>query len=416
MTRYFHETLSSGVEFAAEPLPDRRTVSLEIRILTGSANEPADKLGLTHLVEDTLDKGTATRSGRALSDAFDALGIRRAGWTGREAVGVACTLLPDVLDDGLALITELLRTPAFPPDACAVAVELALQELHSLEDDPGELADRLLSQKAYGPLLGRHPLGEEATLKTVTPDDIRSHWRSQFSARRMQVSCCGPIDAQRVADRIDSLFTGFGDATDDGRTPCRPVFAPSRTHLQRDFEQVQIGIGFPGASLTHVDYPVQRVIIGILSDGMSSRLFSEVREKQGLAYSVSAWDEYPRGAGMLFLHASTTPERCDKTYNTLLREIDRIGEDVTDAERERAIKGILARTATRGDITRAHTSELAADLFHRGRPVPIEEKLAAVRAVTIDDIRRYLTDYKRDALAVVTLGPRALEGSSDHGR
>lgn len=410
MTDYVHQMLPCGVEFAAEPLPDRRTVSFEIRVLSGSANEPADKLGLAHIVEDTLDKGTATRTGRALSDAFDALGVRRSGWAGREAIALSCTLLPDVLDDAIALLAEMIRTPSFPEDACGVAVELALQELHSLEDDPGELADRLLAQKTYGPVLGRHPLGEEATLKTITPDDIRAHWSSQFSAGRMQLACSGPIDSDRVAKRVDELFAGLGSVTREGRRPFEVQFAPSRTHVQKDFEQVQIGIGFPGAPLTHTDHAVQRVIIGILSDGMSSRLFSEVREKQGLAYSVSAWEEYPRGAGMIFLHASTTPERCDKTYATLLREIDRIGEDVTDAERERAIRGIVARTATRGDITRAHTSELAADLFHYGRPVPIEEKLDRIRAVAIDDIRRYLATYKRNALSVVTLGPRALEG------
>lgn len=410
MSQYFHETLPSGVEFAAESMTDRRTVSLEIRVLSGTADEPIDKLGLARIVEDTLDKGTAAHNGRALSDAFDALGIRRSGWTGREATGVTCTLLPDVIDDGLALIAELIRTPTFPADACRVAVELALQELHSLEDDPGELADRLLSERTYGPILGRHPLGDAETLKSITPDDVRRHWSSQYAAGRMQISCCGPIDAGRVAARIDSLFTGFGDARPTGRSSFAVAFAPSRTHVQKELEQVQIGIGFPGAALSHPDYPVQRVIIGILSDGMSSRLFSEVREKQGLAYSVSAWDEYPRGAGMIFLHASTTPERCEKTYTTLLREIDRIGEDVTDAERSRVIKGIVARTATRGDITRAHTAELAGDLFHYGRPVPIEEKLDAVRAVTIGDIRRYLNTYKRNALSVVTLGPKSLEG------
>lgn len=406
----FHKTLPSGVELAVDPMPDRRIVSFEFRLLTGTAYEPAELLGLARLTEEVMDKGTARKTGRQLSDAFDAIGAQRNSWTGREGTGFTLTLLPEHLEAGLDLIAEWIREPAFPEDACRVAVDLARQEIDALEDDPGDLADRMLTAKTYGSRLGRHPLGTRETLERIGPDEIRAHWASQFAAARMQVSAAGAVDPDRLAALLDARFAGFGPAAPDGRDRFDVEFAPGRLHEHKDLEQVQIGISFPGVPLTHDDFPAQRVIIAILSDGMSSRLFSEVREKQGLAYSVSAWDEYPRGSGMLFMHASTKPERCNRTYETLLREIDRLADDVTEAERARAIKGIVARTETRGDLTRAHTAELAADLFHYGAPRPLEEKLNAIRAVTRADITRYLESHKRDALAVVTLGPRDLEG------
>jgi predicted Zn-dependent peptidase len=408
MTRYFHRRLSNGVEFAAEPMPERRTVAMELRMLTGMADEPPEMLGLAHLLEQTIDKGTAKRDGRALSDAFDAIGARRNSWAGRECIGFTCTVLPERVAEALELHAEMIRSATFPEDACHVAVDLALQEIKSMEDEPGELADKLLTRQAYGPVLGRHALGEPETLRSIAPEHIRSHWSSHFAAGRLLAAVAGPIDVERVADQLERLFADFGEAAPRGREPFAVEFSPVRTHCHKELEQEQIGICFPGVGLVHDDFPVQRVIIGVLSEGMSSRLFTEVREKQGLAYSVQAWHESPRGAGMIHMHASTTPERCDKTYATLLREVDRLGEDLTDAERERTIAAIVARTETRGDITRAHCAELANDLFHYGHPVPIEVKLDAIRRVANADIRRFLNTHPRDRLSVVTLGPKEL--------
>ncbi len=149
-------------------------------------------------------------------------------------------------------------------------------------------------------------------------------------------------------------------------------------------------------------------MLEILSGGMSARLFTEIREKQGLAYWVGAWHEHPRGAGMVHLGASTRPERADQTFRALLCQIDRLGEDLTEGELRRAIVGIVARTETTGDITRARCAHLARDLFHFGRPVPLEEHIAKVKAVTIEDVKRYLRSHPRDQLCVVTLGPREL--------
>jgi predicted Zn-dependent peptidase len=219
----------------------------------------------------------------------------------------------------------------------------------------------------------------------------------------------GPVEPPRVAGLLEKHFDGFGSATQTGRTAYPVDFAARSTHHHKDLEQEQIAIAWPGVDATHDDFPIQQVVIGILSGGMSGRLFTEVREKRGLVYWVSAWQETPRGAGMMFLGASTTPERCDQTYATLLREVDRLAEDITQNELDRAVTGLVAAKETRGDITRARCSELASDLFFFGRPIPAEEKVAKLEAVTIDDVRRYLAENSRSRLSVVTLGPRPLE-------
>ncbi len=408
MSQLIHRHLSCGIEFAAEVLPGRPTAALEIRVLAGAAHDPADRLGLARLVEETLDKGTARRSGRELLDAFDAIGAQRSSATGRDTTAFGCVCLPEYLPQAIELHAEMLRTPTFPEEACRVAIELAVQELSAIEDDPQALTDKLMDRQAYGPFLGRHPLGEKETLQRIGRADIAEHWQATFSAGRLLVGVAGPVDPERIADCLEECFAGFGPPSPNGREAPPLVFSAVRTHHPKELAQEHIGICYPGVPVTHADYPVERVLIGVLAGGMSGRLFTEVREKQGLVYWVGAWHEHPRNAGMIHLGASSTPANADKTYRTLLREVDRLSDDLLESEVDRAIVGIAARTETRGDITRAHCSELVGDLFHYGYPVPMEEKIARVEAVTVDAVKRYLAAHPRDSLSVVTLGPREL--------
>jgi predicted Zn-dependent peptidase len=409
MKEIVHGNLDCGIEYGVVPLPQRHVVAFQIRMLSGACTEPEDKLGLARVVTETLDKGTKRRTGRELSDAFDSIGASYNSGTGRETTSFTCTVLPDCFEQAVALHAEMLRTPTFPEDAVSVNVELAKQELQALQDDAQSLLDKLIGAPAHGPLLGRHPLGEDATLATISHDDLIAHWESSFHAGRMLVAVAGAVDPKYVANVFEEHFGGFGSSEQDGRSPFPTTFTAGSVHHSKELEQEQISICWPGLDATHADFPVQQVTLGVLSGGMSSRLFTEVREKQGLVYWVNAWQETPRGAGRIFLGASTTPDRCEQTYTTLLREVDRLAEDIEEDELQRAITGIVASKETRGDTTRSHCSELAGDLFFFGRPIPPEEKVAQVQAVTIDKIRRYLAAYPRDRLCVMTLGPRPLD-------
>ncbi len=403
-----HDVLPCGMEYGVWPLPGRRVVSFQLRVLAGLSAEPADKLGLAALIEDTIDKGTKTKTGRQLSDAFDAIGAGTGSGVGRETTTFTCTVLPEHFERAVELHAEFLRTPTFPDDAFRVSVTLNEQERDALDDDPQGLVDKYISRSAYGPVLGRHELGEPETIARITRDDLVAHWARHFCAGRIVTSVAGAVDPKRAAEVLQRHFAGFGSAERAGRESASVMFTPGRTHYEKDLQQEQIGICWPGVDATHKEFATQQVMLGILSGGMSARLFTEVREKRGLVYWVSAWQETPRGAGMIFLGASTTPQRCDETYATLLNEVERLADDIQPDELERAKTGIIAGQETRGDSTRARCSELANDLFFFERPVPIEEKIEQVQAVTIGDIHDYLASHPRDRLCVVTLGPEAL--------
>ena len=411
MKGFVHNQLPCGVEYGVCPLGDRSIVSFQIRILAGACDEPVDKLGLARLLVETIDKETAQKGGRELLDAFDVIGTSPRIGSGRETMTFGCTVLPEHFDRAMELHAEFLRTPTFPEESFTVNKELALQELVTLEDDAHSLADKHIGRLAYGSILGRHPLGEKETLSSITRDDVESYWRSRFSAGRMIVSVAGAVEPEHVAAVLQRCFDGFAQAEPEGRGAFEVDFAPTMKHFEKALEQVQIGICWPGVDVTHEDFPIQQVMLGLLSGGMSGRLFTEVREKLGLVYWVGAWHETPRGSGMVFLGASTKPERCEQTYEALLREVERLGDDIEPDELERAITGIVANYETRGDSTQAKCGELAADLFFHQRPIAVEDKIAKIKVVDAVAIRRYLNDYPRDRLCVVTLGPRGLSAS-----
>lgn len=389
-------------------LPYRDTCALNFRMLTGVGDEPDELTGIASIVARTASKGTQKYDGRALADAFDAIGAKWSMTSGRQTTIAQVLCLPEFTLPAVDLVSEMICRPTFPDEACRVAVELAQHDLKSLEDDPQSLNRVQIQRLTLGPVLGRHPGGDEQTLARINPAAVREHWQRNYHAGRMQVAAAGPVDVDALAARIDTAFGGLGRPGRDGRDPAAVSFKPARDHRNKDLQQQYIAISLPGAARSHPDFAVEQVLLGILSGGMSGRLFTEVREKQGLVYWVGAWHEQLRGCGFIHMGASTTPERCRKTFDTLLRELRRLSEDLTEAETARAKNSLIAHSETEDDLTRARANGLADDLFHFGRPVGLAPKLAAVRAVTVAQVEAYVKRLPRDEICVATLGPKEL--------
>jgi predicted Zn-dependent peptidase len=408
---YQHKRLTCGIELGSLHIPGRRTTAFELRVLAGTAHEPREHLGLARLVEETIGKGTQRRSAKEFSNALDIIGAQRSSGVGRESTVFRCSCLPEFLEPAIELYSEMLHTALFPDEFCRVAVDLAAQELTALEDDPGEMARKLISPLAYGERLGRHELGTRESLERIARNEIAGFWKQWYRPANIQFVVGGAFDLNRVESQLERLF---------GQTPSGPGntnghsldFSPVRRHQNKQLEQQQMLLCWPGVSVADANYPVEHLMIAVLGDGMSSRLFTEVREKLGLVYWVGAWDEHPRKGGLVFIGASTTPARCEQTLRTILREVDRLADDVTEAELQRAKIGVIAKTKTHGEITRARVSELGSDLYYYGRPVSPEEKTKQISAVRVADVKRYLAQHPRDKLCVQTLGPAGMEAAS----
>jgi predicted Zn-dependent peptidase len=408
---FHHKRLKCGIEFGALDIPGRRTTAFELRVLAGTAHEPAEHLGLARLVEETIGKGTARRSAKEFSNALDMIGAQRSSGVGRESTVFRCSCLPEFLEPAIELYSEMLHTALYPDEFCRVAVDLAAQELTALEDDPGELSRKLISPQAYGPRLGRHELGTRETLSRIGRNEIVGYWKQWYRPQNIQFVVGGAFELDRLEAQLNRLFGDSSGSPSQNDGPALE-FSAGRHHQDKQLEQQHMLLCWPGVSVAEADYPVEHLMIAVLGDGMSSRLFTEVREKLGLVYWVGAWDEHPRKGGLVFIGASTTPARCEQTLQTILREVDRLADDVTEAELQRAKIGVIAKTKTHGEITRARVSELGSDLYYYGKPVSPEQKVRQISAVSVADVKRYLAEHPRDKLCVQTLGPAGMEGST----
>jgi len=409
------QRLKCGLELLTQPLAGYHTASVMLRVAGGMSSEPDDQLGLAYIVEQTIDKGTESFDARGLADAFDAIGVTHSVYTGRQSWAFVVSSLPEFVPRAVELLGELVCRPRFPQETVATAVSLSRQQLASLEDSPRGLLRREMALRAYGPVLGRHQLGRPETLAAITAEGTREYWSRRLQQGRIAVSVTGNCDLQQTKAALETAFAGLPQSPAPEAEGSVVSFTAGSSHVDKPLDQTQMGLSFAGVPYADADFAIEKVLLALLSGGMSSRLFAEVREKRGLVYWVGAWHEQPRRGGMVHIGAATTPQRCLQTYETLLGEVSRLGEDLTEDELVRAKMGLLSESVTAGASVQRHASEILVDHFHLGRAVPLEQKLAAVRAVTIDDIRGYLERHPRDSLSIVTVGREPLSGSTPSG-
>lgn len=394
-------------------MPDKQAAAWTFLIPAGSANEPEGKDGLTNVLDSCCYLGAGDRDSRELSEALDDLGVDRGGGADVEYTTFGGATFGDYVLDSLDLYADILLRPRlhasdFPREEWEAQRDLALQALQSLEDVPARKMFEELRRVYFPGAHGRSTLGTKEGLESLTLDDLRGDHRNRFKPQGAILAVAGNIDFLAVVERVEKLFDQWeGSAPSTGEAVA--VSEPVRRHLKQDTAQQHIGVAWPGVVAEdpfNYDY---RVAMGVLSGGMGARLFTEVREKRGLVYSVSASPNTHRGCGFNMAYAGTTPERAQETLDVLLQELQRIANDITPEEVERAKTGLLSRVVMQEESSRARTGAIARDQFMLGRVRPLEEILQGVQKVTAGSIADFYRANPPANFTVVTLGPAELE-------
>lgn len=406
-------TLNNGLTIVGEPMPDKQAAAWAFLIPAGSATEPSSREGLTGVLHGTTCRGAGRRNARQLSEALDDLGVEKGGGTDVEFCTYGGATFGDYLPDALKIYADVLLRPQllqddFPDDEWQAQRELALQSLQSLEDVPARKMFEQLRRTYFPGAHGRSPLGTQGGLEAITLSDLQADHRARFKPQGAILSVAGKIDFDAIVALTENLFEGWEGAAPAPGEPS-PTETPVYQHIFQETAQQHIGVAWPGVPSTsefNYDY---RIAMSVLSGGMGARLFTEVREKRGLVYSVSASASTYRGCGYNLAYAGTTPERSQETLDVLLGELTRIADGVSTPEVERAKIGMLSRLVMQEESSRARAAGMARDQFMLGRVRTLDEITDGVNAVSEKSIGKFYEANAPRDFTVVTLGPSDLE-------
>ena len=313
--------------------------------------------------------------------------------------------------DGLSLLVDTVRRPRLDQEHLDPVQRLALQALEGLTDDPQHLVMLRLAGRFLPAPYNRMGYGHADGLRACTMDRLRQSWRRRAVPKGSILAMAGAVDADALLPVLQRLL---GDWEGQVSEPAvQGAAAGGVDHLALDTAQTHLALALPAPVDAHADANALRLASLVLGGEASSRLFTEVREKRGLCYSVGGSVALGRDRGMLQVYAGSTPQRAGETLACVLAELRRFGKGVSHEEFERARTGMKSRTIMQGESAAARASAVAGDLFRLGRPRTLDEQAAEIDRLTLDGVNRAIATHWSDGwverMTLATVGPAPLE-------
>ncbi|MEM8783188.1 MAG: pitrilysin family protein [Planctomycetota bacterium] len=399
-------TFSNRLTLLCEPMAAASSTAVTLMVPAGVAQQPEDRQGVAPLMADFVTRGAGGLSAREHSDALDRLGVQRSTDAQTRFFVTSGVMLGKNLAAGLPLLLDTVLRPNLDDAAFGPCRDLALQAIDALQDEPQQRAMLELRSKHLPTPLGRSPLGVRERLEAMTADDARGFWSARCKPGGAVLSVAGAVDFDELVGRVGEIVDGWsGDAppVDVGEALPRVY-----THGHDDSTQLHVAVGYDAMPETDGRAMLQKAAVAVLSGGMSGRLFTEVREKRGLVYSVYARYVGQKDRGDVYAYAGTTTPRAQETLDVLVGELRRLSEGVTEEEFDRAIVGMKSRLVMQGESTEARSGALAGDFATFGFAKTLGQRAAEVDAVTLASLNEFVGAHRPDAMTIVTLGQEAL--------
>lgn len=373
-------TLPNGLTIAVDPLPDAQSVALGVYAMVGSRSEPEHLNGLAHVVEHMVFKGAGSRDTRAVAEAIEDVGGIINAWTARDqTVFYGRTLAKDapLLAE---LIADFLRCPHLDEGHLEREKTVILSELGEVIDSPDDLVHDHLFEAAFNDQpLGRSVLGRAETLSAITAEDCRNWIRDELIPSRLILSASGKLEPEEVLKLAERLF---GDMEDWPGVPIgRAEFTGGVRNDRREFEQAHWCLGVPGFAASDPRLPALSIFVQALGGGMSSRLFQQLREERGLAYSVSSWQQAYADSGIVGLSCAADRNRAVESMHLARAVLGEAVEDLTEAEVARARAQLEAGLLMSMESAQGRAEQMARSIEVFGRILSVDELVNQVRSV-----------------------------------
>ncbi len=410
MPRVIHShVFSNGLVLVAEPMPWLESAAFTFLVPAGSAYDPCGRSGLSSFTCEMMLRGSGERDSRRFIEDLDNLGVERSESVSDAHTRFGGATLAANLPAALSVFADLIRRPHLPEQQMEAGRLVMLQELRSVEDEPSEKVMIELRRRHYPAPWGQPLQGDLKCIEETGIEDIRRYFEEHYRPNGTILGVAGRVEWERLVDTVGELV---GDWTGRDCPAIVETSQPRRhTHLPFDANQTQIGIAYPSVPYRDPDYFNAWGAVGVLSGGMSSRLFTEVRERRGLCYAVYASYHTLLSQGAVFCYAGTSTERAQETLDVTLGELVRLAMGIEAEELDRLKARIRSALIMQQESSFARSGTIARDWYHLGRVRGMEEIERLIGGLTCEGINAYLAEHPPKDFTVVTLGPRQLEVS-----
>jgi predicted Zn-dependent peptidase len=404
---YRKSVLPNGIRLVTERMPHVRSVAVGVWVETGSRHEPETRAGVSHLIEHLVFKGTANRTAEEIARTMDSVGGQMDAFTTKEHTCFYVQVLDEHLPLAVDLLTDILLHPLFNADELEREKSVVLQEIKMVEDTPDDVIhDIFAAQMWRGHPLGRPILGTRESVTAFDRDTVLANFGEEYVPPRIIIAVAGNVTHDRAAELFETGFNGFSRAPVP-RLSQPPTLVPSVNIVHKNLEQVHLVMGFPGLCHAAPERYALFVLNDVIGGSMSSRLFQEVRERQGLVYSIHSGVQGFIDTGTVYIYAATDAQNFSKVLKSILKELRDLRKDgVRPDELKRAkdhLKGSLMLSL---ESTSSRMNRLAKHEMHLGAFLTMDEMLDAIEAVRLEEVEGLIGEVvDEERLALTTLGP-----------
>ncbi len=379
-------TCKNGVRIVLEKIPTVRSVAIGVWIHTGSRNETESNNGISHFLEHMLFKGTTTRSAREIAESFDSIGGQVNAFTSKEYTCYYAKVLDEHAKYALDILADMFFNSTFVEEELKKEKNVVYEEIKMYEDTPDDIVHDLLTKVTYeNHPLGYPILGTEQTLSSFTGDTLRQYVKEHYTPENVVISIAGNVDESFIST-VEQYFGSY-EGKSDRQDVHKPVFHANHTARKKETEQAHLCLGYKGLEVGNENIYSLIVLNNILGGSMSSRLFQEVREQRGLAYSVFSYHSSYKDTGMLTIYAGTGSNQLETLYETIQQTLDQMKETgITQKELDNSkeqLKGnlMLSLESTNSRMSRNGKNEL---LLRKHRS--LDEMIESINAVTKENV------------------------------
>ena len=400
-------TLDNGITLLGESMPGVESVAVAFHVPAGSIHDSAGRCGLATLAGELCLRGAGNRTSREVVEALEGAGVTWGHTVSTTHTSTFGGMVARQLPAVLPVYADIIRRPRLPAAEFEAARDMVLQNLAGLEDDPAHRTMAALRRLHLPSPWGMPTEGISAEVEAITPADVEAFVAARMQPAGMIVAVAGRLDWDDVVGQLTALFGDWRGA------PAAAVIpgprGPHVGHVPHDSQQTHVALGWSVPPVADDESAICRAVLTILGGGTSSRLFTEVREKRGLCYGVSAGYTSQRDFATAVCHAGTTAARAQETLDVMLAEIDRLPGSIEGDELERVKAKVASGLVMQQESSTARAGALASQWYHLGRVRSLEEDLARYDRLDVPMLEDWLASRPPRDLSVVSLGPEPLE-------